>query len=84
VGGYEFEWRPGVANLDAAAFLFLATGVTPAMDARIVGEGQKKDLLVNAGGSVDVHFGPKLPPGKEPSPGCRPRRHLRVDPRAAW
>lgn len=39
-GGYKFEWQPGVANLDAAAFFFfLATGVTPAMDTKIVGEG---------------------------------------------
>jgi len=126
-GGYEFEWQPGVANLDAAAFFFfLATGVTPAMDTKIVGEGsiypwsaldannhpldggknyklrlppnipakrfwsvivystqtrsmlqtddrfpsvssQNKDLLVNADGSVDVYFGPKPPPGKEPN-----------------
>jgi hypothetical protein len=126
-GGYEFEWQPGVANLDAAAFFFfLATGVTPAMDTKIVGEGsiypwsaldannhpldggknyklrlppnipakrfwsvivystqtrsmlqtddrfpsvssQNKDLLVNADGSVDVYFGPKAPPGREPN-----------------
>jgi len=40
VGGYRFEWQPGVANLDAAAFFFyIATGVTPAMDTKIVGEG---------------------------------------------
>jgi len=39
-GGDKFEWQPGVANLDAAAFFFfLATGVTPAMDTKIVGEG---------------------------------------------
>jgi hypothetical protein len=28
---------------------------------------QSKDLLVNADGSVDVYFGPKPPPGKEPN-----------------
>jgi hypothetical protein len=127
VGGYKFERQPGVANLNAAAmFFFGATGVTPAMDTEIVGEGstypwtavdadkhpldgsknyrlhlppnipvkafwsvivysdqtrsmvqtdqrfpsvssQKKDLLVNADGSVDVYFGPKSPPGKEPN-----------------
>jgi hypothetical protein len=127
VGGYKFEHQPGVANLNAAAmFFFLATGVTPAMDTKIVGEGstypwtavdgnknpldggknyklhlppnipvktfwsvivysdqtrsmvqtdqqfpsvssQNKDLLVNTDGSVDVYFGPKPPPGKEPN-----------------
>jgi hypothetical protein len=40
LGGYKFHWQPGVTNLDAAAFFFfLATGVTPAMDTKIVGEG---------------------------------------------
>jgi hypothetical protein len=125
IGGYKFEWQPGVPNLDAAAmFFFLATGVSPAMDTQVVGEGsiypwtsvdadnnsldgaknyklhlpphipvktfwsvivydtqtrsmlqtdrrfpsvssQKKDLQVNADGSVDVWFGPKAPRGKE-------------------
>jgi len=40
VGGYKFEKQPGVPNLDAAAFFFfLATGVTPAMDTEVVGQG---------------------------------------------
>ena len=40
VGGYEFQWQPGVANLSSSAmFFFIATGVTPAMDTKIVGEG---------------------------------------------
>jgi len=125
IGGYKFERQPGVPNLDAAAmFFFAATGVTPAMDTQLVGEGstypwtavdannnpldggksyklhlppnipvktfwsvivydtqtrsmlqtdqqypsvssQKKNLLVNADGSVDVWFGPKAPAGKE-------------------
>jgi hypothetical protein len=30
IGGYKFEWQPGVPNLSAAAmFFFAATGVTP-------------------------------------------------------
>ena len=125
VGGYKFEWQPGVPNLDAAAmFFFLATGVSPAMDTQIVGKGstypwtsvdadnnafdgaknyrlhlpanipvatfwsvivydtqsrsmlqtnrrfpsvssQNEDLKVNADGSVDVWFGPKVLAGKE-------------------
>ena len=41
-GGYKFEVAPGVANLDGAAFFyFLATGVTPAMAMKMVGEGSQ-------------------------------------------
>ena len=41
-GGYKFEVSPGVANLDGAAFFyFLATGVTPAMAEKMVGEGSQ-------------------------------------------
>ncbi len=40
VGGYKFEWQPGVANLSGSAmFFFAGTGVTPAMNTQIVGEG---------------------------------------------
>ncbi len=40
IGGYKFELRPGVPNLDSASmFFFAATGVTPAMDTQVVGEG---------------------------------------------
>ncbi|MDG4596004.1 MAG: DUF1254 domain-containing protein [Candidatus Contendobacter sp.] len=41
-GGYKFEISPGVANLDGAAFFYyFATGVTPAMEAKMVGEGSQ-------------------------------------------
>ena len=40
VGGYRFERQPGVPNLNARSFYFFAaTGVTPAMDTKVVGEG---------------------------------------------
>ena len=40
VGGYKFERQPGVPNLNARSFYFFAaTGVTPAMDTQVVGEG---------------------------------------------
>jgi hypothetical protein len=41
-GGYKFEIAPGVSNLDGAAFFYyLATGVTPAMAEKMVGEGSQ-------------------------------------------
>lgn len=41
-GGYNFESQPGVANLDAALFYYtLAILVTPAMEAKIIGEGSQ-------------------------------------------
>jgi hypothetical protein len=41
-GGYKFEISPGVANLDGAAFFYyFATGVTPAMEAKMVGLGSQ-------------------------------------------
>jgi hypothetical protein len=41
-GGYKFEVSPGVANLDGAAFFYyIATGVTPAMAEKMVGEGSQ-------------------------------------------
>jgi hypothetical protein len=41
-GGYKFEVSPGVANLDGAAFFyFFATGVTPAMEEKMVGQGSQ-------------------------------------------
>ncbi len=41
-GGYRFEVSPGVANLDGAIFYdYFATGVTPAMEQKIVGKGSR-------------------------------------------
>ncbi len=41
-GGYKFEVSPGVANLDGAIFYYyFATGVSPAMEMKIVGEGSQ-------------------------------------------
>jgi hypothetical protein len=41
-GGYRFEVSPGVANLDGAAFFYyFATGVTPAMEEKMVGQGSQ-------------------------------------------
>ncbi|MCX5520781.1 DUF1254 domain-containing protein [Kaistia defluvii] len=41
-GGYNFEIAPGVRNLDGALFFYyIATGVTPAMTEKMVGEGSQ-------------------------------------------
>ncbi|PKN32080.1 MAG: hypothetical protein CVU63_20605, partial [Deltaproteobacteria bacterium HGW-Deltaproteobacteria-20] len=42
VGGYKFQSQPGVNYLDGAAFFyFVATGVTPAMEQKMVGLGSQ-------------------------------------------
>jgi hypothetical protein len=70
VGGYKFEWQPGVANLDAAAFFFyIATGVTPAMDTKIVGEGSNypwtavdaNNNPLDGGKNYKLHLPPNVP-----------------------
>jgi hypothetical protein len=41
-GGYNFQIAPGVSNLDGAAFYYyFATGVTPAMEEKMVGQGSQ-------------------------------------------
>lgn len=41
-GGYKFEVSPGVANLDGAIFFYyFATGVTPAMEEKMIGQGSQ-------------------------------------------
>ena len=42
VGGYKFQSQPGVNDLDGANFFyFLATGVTPAMEEKLIGKGSQ-------------------------------------------
>jgi hypothetical protein len=69
-GGYKFEISPGVANLDGAAFLyFFATGVTPAMEMKMVGEGSQypwtahdsKGNPFNGAKSYKLHLPPNIP-----------------------
>lgn len=67
LGGYKFQSQPGVSYLDAAAFFyFYATGVTPAMEAKMVGQGSQYAV-----GIVDSE-GKALDGGK--------RYRLRVEP----
>ncbi len=70
IGGYKFEWQPGVPNLDAAAmFFFAATGVTPAMDTQIVGEGSTypwtavdaNNNPLDGGKNYKLHLPPNIP-----------------------
>ena len=42
LGGYKFENQPGVMNMDGyVMYYFLATGVTPAMETKMVGQGSQ-------------------------------------------
>jgi hypothetical protein len=42
IGGYRFQTQPDVLNLDAYTYYyFLATGVTPAMEEKMVGQGSQ-------------------------------------------
>lgn len=70
IGGYRFEWQPGVANLTGSAmYFFAATGVTPAMDTQIVGEGSTYPWTatdadnnpLDGGKSYKLHLPPHVP-----------------------
>lgn len=69
IGGYKFE-ENGARNLDAySGFFFYATGVTPAMDSRIVGEGSQymgafvdsKGNVLDGGKNYKLHLPPNIP-----------------------
>lgn len=70
LGGYKFESQPGVSHLDAAAFFyFYATGVTPAMEAKMVGQGSQyavgivdsKGKGLDGGKKYRLHVEPNMP-----------------------
>jgi hypothetical protein len=70
LGGYKFESQPGVSHLDAAAFFyFYATGVTPAMEAKMVGQGSQyavgivdsKGKGLDGGKNYRLHVEPNVP-----------------------
>ncbi|MBP1748658.1 MAG: hypothetical protein H6Q52_1197 [Deltaproteobacteria bacterium] len=69
VGGYKFE-ENGARNLDAySGFFFYATGVTPAMDSKEVGQGSQymaafvdsKGDPLDGGKNYKLHLPPKIP-----------------------
>jgi hypothetical protein len=70
VGGYRFESQPGVLNMDASIFYyFMATGVTPAMEAKMVGQGSQYAWTArdSSGAPLDgarnyrLHLPPNIP-----------------------
>ena len=69
-GSYEFLSQPGVRNLDARTFFFYyATGITPAMAAKIVGVGSQYAVALvdsegkplDGGKTYKVHLPPNIP-----------------------
>ena len=69
-GSYEFLSQPGVRNLDARTMMFYyATGITPAMAAKIIGAGSQYAgaFVDSAGNRLDgsktyrVHLPPNIP-----------------------
>jgi hypothetical protein len=70
LGGYKFESQPGVQYLDAAAFFyFYATGVTPAMESKMIGKGSQyavgivdsKGNFLDGGKNYRLHLPPNIP-----------------------
>jgi hypothetical protein len=70
LGGYKFEGQPGVMNLDGyIMYYLLATGVTPAMEEKMVGQGSQyawacvdaKDAPLDGGKSYRLHLPPNIP-----------------------
>ncbi len=70
LGGYRFESQPGVLNLDGyVMYHFLATGVTPAMEEKMVGQGSQyawaatdsKGAPLDGGRRYRLHLPPNIP-----------------------
>ena len=69
-GGYKFEVSPGVTNLDGyIQYYYFATGVTPAMEMKMVGEGSQYPWSVqdskgnpfDGGKTYKMHLPPNVP-----------------------
>ena len=70
VGGFKFMAQSGVLNLDAYSYYyFLATGVTPAMEEKLVGKGSQyqwaaRDAdgnVLDGGKNYKLHLPPNIP-----------------------
>jgi hypothetical protein len=69
-GGYKFESSPGVTNMDGYIFYYyFATGVTPAMEMKMVGKGSQYPWSVqdsngnpfDGGKNYKMHLPPDVP-----------------------
>lgn len=69
IGGYKFE-VDGARQLDAySGFFFYATGVTPAMDSKVIGQGSQymaafvdsRGNMLDGGKSYKLHLPPNIP-----------------------
>jgi hypothetical protein len=70
LGGYKFEAQPGVFNLDGyIMYYFAATGVTPAMEMKMVGQGSQyawavedaNHIPLDGGKNYKLHLPPNIP-----------------------
>ena len=70
VGGYQFQTQPGVLNLNAYLYYyFMATGVTPAMEEKMVGKGSQyawtardaRGEALDGGKNYRLHLPPNIP-----------------------
>lgn len=70
LGGYKFEDQPGVFNFDGyIMYYFAATGVTPAMEVKMVGQGSQyawavqdaKGKPLDGGKNYKLHLPPNIP-----------------------
>ena len=69
-GGYKFESAPGVTNMDGyIQYYYFATGVTPAMEMKMVGKGSQYPWAVqdskgnpfDGGKTYKMHLPPNVP-----------------------
>jgi hypothetical protein len=69
-GGYKFESSPGVTNMDGYIFYYyFATGITPAMEMKMVGKGSQYPWSVqdsngdpfDGGKTYKMHLPPNVP-----------------------
>jgi hypothetical protein len=69
-GGYLFQSQPGVQNLDAYSYFYwLAIGVTPAMEEKMIGRGSQyawaardaKGQPLDGGKNYKLHLPPNVP-----------------------